>query len=154
MLLSFCCCFVMVDALWSIINDLSRVAPNQVFQMFKPWYCSCGSIRSRGSRLWYFSQGQNYICPQIIWEFQIRVVSSFEMKSLGACCIVVERDNKEELWWCYCCTERAKTYLNSPGIPCHTTQRERLPPSYKPFAWCMMFFFQKNTNLDIIKIEL
>ena len=36
------------------------------------------------------------------------------------CC---ERDNKEELWWCYCCKERAKTYLNSPGIPCHTTHK-------------------------------
>ena len=36
------------------------------------------------------------------------------------CCA---RDNKEELWWCYCCKERAKTYLNSPGIPCHTTHK-------------------------------
>ena len=34
------------------------------------------------------------------------------------------RDDKEELWWCYCSKERAKTYLDSPGIPCHTTQKE------------------------------
>ena len=31
-------------------------------------------------------------------KFRICVVSSVEMKNLGACCIVVERDNKEELW--------------------------------------------------------
>ena len=56
--------------------------------------------------------------------------------ALGHAVLLWERDNKEELWWCYCCKERAKTYLNSPGIPCHTTHNR--------ISSCFSFFTPWN----------
>ena len=89
----------MVDALWSNFNDLSLLHPIKFSRSLNRDIALVD--RSEVEEVGFdISVRDRTTYPLKLFENfgYVLYVSSVEMKSLGACCIVVEGDNKEELW--------------------------------------------------------
>ena len=147
MLLSFCCCFVMVDALWSIINDLSQVAPNQVFQKFKPWYCA--TDRSEVEEVGFdISVRDRTTYPLKLFEnFGYVLYLPLRWKALGHVVLLLRGTIKRNYGDVIAAQKGRKLILTLQGF--HVIQHKRSVNLYltkkKAIACCMFFFPQKNT---------
>ena len=90
----------MVDALWSNFNDLSLLHPIKCSRSLNRDIALVdrSEVEEVGFDISVRDRTTLHIPSNCLRISEIFVVSSVEMKSLGACCIVVEGDNKEELW--------------------------------------------------------
>ena len=147
MLLSFCCCFVMVDALWSNFNDLSLLHPIKCSRSLNRDIALVD--RSEVEEVGFdISVRDRTTYPLKLFEnFGYVLYLPLRWKALGHVVLLLRGTIKRNYGDVIAAQKGRKLILTLQGF--HVIQHKRSVNLYltkkKAIACCMFFFPQKNT---------